>query len=157
MHLVFTGGTIDSFAPKEIKSLIPHYLNSLYLPQTFQTTFLFKKPSPQITDQDRAQITNFLDQIPETKILLFHGTDTLDQTLAYLTRHRKRKDQTVLLVGSMIPFGKEILSDAPFNLGFAYAMVHVLPPGVHVAMNGQLFQSPCIKKNFDLLRFEKTC
>lgn len=157
MHLIFTGGTIDSYTPKEVKSFIPFYLNSLSVRIPLKTTFLFKKSSPEITDRDRFFITRFINGLNETKILLFHGTDTMDRTLQFLTEHLKRKDQIIVLLGSMIPFLKDPFSDAPFNLGFAFAMANVLTPGVYIAMNGQIFQSPCVKKNFNLLRFENPC
>jgi L-asparaginase len=45
-------------------------------------------------------------------------------------------------------------TDAPFNVGFAVAALQILPPGVYLAMNGQIFDPARVRKNNALDRFE---
>jgi L-asparaginase len=55
-------------------------------------------------------------------------------------------DKAIVLTGAMIPY--EIAnSDALFNLGFATGVAQVLPAGVYVAMNGQVFAWDNVTKN----------
>jgi L-asparaginase len=44
-------------------------------------------------------------------------------------------------------------SDAEFNLGVAIGAVQALPPGVYIAMNGQIFDPARVRKNRELKRF----
>ena len=64
------------------------------------------------------------------------------------------KDKTIVLTGAMIPvkFGS---SDGLFNMGSALSFVQALPPGVYIAMNGQIFNQENVKKNKKLGIFEK--
>jgi L-asparaginase len=45
-------------------------------------------------------------------------------------------------------------SDAVFNLGCAVGALQVLPPGVYIAMNGQIAPAHTVKKNRAQSRFE---
>lgn len=47
-------------------------------------------------------------------------------------------------------------SDAVFNIGFAWAAVQLLPPGVYIAMNGEVFEAGAVRKNLKAQRFEHT-
>jgi L-asparaginase len=155
VHIVFTGGTIDSLAPQTLpyRSFVPSYLKSLYFPQT-KYTHLFSKYSDDITPLDKKLMSLFLECLPEQYIILLHGTDTMAETASYLKQHLKRTDQTIFLVGSMDPLGK-VFSDAPFNLGFALARIYDVPSGVYIAMHGRLFEPFHVRKNFELRRFEE--
>jgi len=50
----------------------------------------------------------------------------------------------------MIPFNQNN-SDALFNLGFAVSSVQLLPYGVYIAMNGQVFNWNNVRKNKERL------
>ena len=144
IRIIFTGGTIDSYAQhKSRSSFIPHYLESLHVHSSLpiRYTFLLKKFSPDLTEKDRQLITYFIKHVPEDRILLLHGTDKMVETANYLQTHLDRIDQTILLVGAMIPFGETVFSDAPFNLGYAIGTLTrpYLPRGVYIAMHGKWF------------------
>ncbi len=62
-------------------------------------------------------------------------------------------DKTVVLFGAMQP-ARMRYSDAIYNLGFACAAVQLLPRGVHLAMNGQVFDPRQVAKNRAQSRFE---
>ena len=62
-------------------------------------------------------------------------------------------DKTIVLTGALQP-ARFADSDAPFNLGLAVGAVQVLPPGVYITANGQVFPAQSVRKNTALNRFE---
>jgi L-asparaginase len=92
--------------------------------------------SLDMTDDDRALIVKSCRSANEDRIVITHGTDTMEQTARALGQAGLNK--TIVLTGAMIPyaFGS---SDGLFNLGGAIAFVQALPRGVYVAMNGRYF------------------
>ena len=107
--------------------------------------------SLQMTDADRDAIRRRAVECAEDRIIITHGTDTMEQTAAVLGRAITGK--TIVLTGAMVPyqFGS---SDGLFNLGTAVAFVQALPNGVYVAMNGQCFPWDSVRKNRELGIFE---
>ena len=100
--------------------------------------------SEEMNDADREIIRKNCAESSTDRIVISHGTDTLEITARYLCEHVK--DKTIVLVGAMVPytFGS---SDGLFNLGSALAFVQSLPPGVYVAMNGRCFAGDNVRKN----------
>jgi L-asparaginase len=107
--------------------------------------------SLQMTDEGRGVILERTLATPETRIVITHGTDTMEQTAAALGGAVTGK--TVVLTGAMVPytFGS---SDGMFNLGTALAFVQTLAPNVYVAMNGRCFPWNRVHKNRKLGVFE---
>jgi L-asparaginase len=108
--------------------------------------------SLQMTDADRERIRQRCAEAAEDRIVITHGTDTMEQTAAVLGRSIGKK--TIVLTGAMVPY-KFGSSDGMFNLGTAMAFVQALGPGVYVAMNGQCFPWDAVRKNRDLGVFER--
>ena len=108
--------------------------------------------SLEMTDADRALILQRSRETPERRIVITHGTDSMEQTAALLGANTSGK--TIVLTGAMIPytFGS---SDGMFNLGAALALVQTLAPGVYVAMNGRCFDWRSVRKNRQLGVFEE--
>ncbi|MCX7786973.1 MAG: asparaginase, partial [Spirochaetes bacterium] len=88
----------------------------------------------------------------ESRILITHGTDTMEVTAQALGRSIPSK--TIVLTGAMVPY-KSGSSDGLFNLGSALAFVQVLPPGVYIAMNGRCFSWDNVRKNRKTGEFEE--
>jgi L-asparaginase len=109
--------------------------------------------SLDMTDADRKLILDRCVATPETRIVITHGTDSMEQTAAVLGKGVTGK--TIVLTGAMVPytFGS---SDGMFNLGTALAFVQILPPGVYVAMNGRYFDWQTVHKNRQLGIFEES-
>ncbi len=107
--------------------------------------------SLQMSDEDRELILEHCRRTEENRIVITHGTDSMEQTAAVLGRGISGK--TIILTGAMVPytFGS---SDGLFNLGTALAFVQTLPPGVYVAMNGRYFLWSAVHKNRSLGVFE---
>jgi len=100
--------------------------------------------SLQMTAADRELILERCRAVPETRIVVTHGTDTMPETAAVLGAALTGK--TVVLTGAMVPytFGS---SDGMFNLGTALAFVQTLKEGVYVAMNGRCFDWDSVRKD----------
>jgi L-asparaginase len=108
--------------------------------------------SLDMTDADRMTIAENCRAVPEKRIVITHGTDTMSRTARFLARRIPGK--TIVVTGAMIPyrFGS---SDGLFNLGSSLAFVQTLPPGVYISMNGKYFPSDNVRKNKRTGEFEK--
>ena len=115
----------------------------------FTVTSLMAKDSLDVTDQDRAQIRCAAEEVLENRILITHGTDTMAETATELANV---EGKTIVLTGALAPaIFKD--SDAIFNIGCAIAAVQVLPPGVYITMNGQVFDYDKVWKDVKNNRF----
>ncbi len=153
IHLIITGGTIDSFydgtkdtvVPSK-ESALPAFVESLKLSEKIIYTTVCMKDSRAITHTDQKNILHEIEKSPSQKIIVTHGTYTMPDTARYLKANLKRSDQMIILTGSMIPLVGFSPSDAPFGLGFAYAELHHLEHGVYVCMNGTVFSPEEVMK-----------
>jgi len=150
IRLFVTGGTFD----KEYDELGGKlFFKDTHLPEMFALgrcrldialRTLMMVDSLDMTDADRALIVEQCRQAKERKIVITHGTDTMEVTAE--TLGKAVKDKTIVLTGAMVPY-KFGSSDGLFNLGSALAFVQVLPPGVYIAMNGRVFGWDNVRKN----------
>jgi len=108
--------------------------------------------SLDMKDTDRRLILEQCRSADEKRIVITHGTDTLEHTAALLAAELTGK--TVVLTGAMIPY-KFGSSDGLFNLGSALAFAQSLPPGVYVAMNGRCFDGSNVTKERGTGRFRE--
>ena len=83
-------------------------------------------------------------QTSVNKLVITHGTDTMTETASLLSKNIKNK--TIVFTGAMIPY-KFGASDGLFNLGSALTAVQTLNNGIHIAINGNIFQWDEVKKN----------
>jgi L-asparaginase len=153
-----TGGTIDKVyfdALSDYKigpAAVPDMLreNNVYAPHV--VTQLMRKDSLELTDEDRDIIRAAVAASDAKQILVTHGTDTMVQTGCVLAGI---PGKTIVLTGAMQPATLRS-SDAEFNVGFALAAVQTLPPGVYIAMNGQIFDPQITVKDRAGQRFVTT-
>ena len=107
--------------------------------------------SLEMTDEDRQLIVRQCVKTTEDRIVITHGTDTMEDTAGVLGMSVQGK--TIVLTGAMVPY-KFGSSDGLFNLGSALAFAQVLPAGVYIAMNGRFFTWDNVKKNKKIGEFE---
>lgn len=105
------------------------------------------KDSRALTKGDRQKMLKTIEASKAKMIIITHGTYTMPDTARYLEKNLKRKDQTIVLTGSMVPIKGFDFSDGPFNLGFAFAMVTKLSAGVYVCMNNRAFAPEEVAKD----------
>lgn len=150
IEIFVTGGTFDKDYD-EIEGTL--YFKNSHVPEmlkvarcrlTIGVRTLMLKDSLHMTGADRKKILTACRRSKAKRIIITHGTDTLVKTAVYLGK--VIKDKTVILTGAMVPhrFGS---SDGFFNLGNALAFVQMLPPGVHVVMNGKRFPYDGVRKD----------
>ncbi len=108
--------------------------------------------SLEMTDADRQTIVQQCLRTKEERIVVTHGTDTMEETARVLGTSVKGK--TIILTGAMVPY-KFGSSDGLFNLGSALAFAQVLPNGVYIAMNGRYFTWDNVRKDRKAGEFEE--
>ncbi len=112
---------------------------------------IMMKDSLEMSNDDRNKIVQQCLESDESKILITHGTDTMVETAKLLAE--KITSKTIVLTGAMIPY-KFGSSDGLFNLGSALSFLQILPHGIYIAMNGNIFNWDNVKKNKELGLFQ---
>lgn len=151
-----TGGTIDKNyfdALSEyqiVDSGIPALLKEARVALPFRVVEVMRKDSLELDDADRAAIARAAREAPEQRIVVTHGTDTMTDTARILAAEVPGK--TICLTGALSP-ARFAETDAPFNLGMAFAAAQVAPPGVYIAMSGEVFDGLKVRKDRAAGRF----
>lgn len=160
LKILICGGTIDKVHNMINETLefadyshIPQILQQAFVTDTISHEIVMMKDSLDMTDLDRGHLSKVIQKTEQRKIVITHGTSTMQQTAEYLAR--KHNDKTIVLVGAMRPFSLS-KSDAEFNLGFAIGAVKALPNGVYATMNGNIFPAGQFEKNISMGVFQKT-
>ena len=151
-----TGGTsdknyFDALSEYQIvDSGIPALLGEARVALPFRVVELMRKDSLELTEADRALIAAAAREAPEQRIVITHGTDTMTDTAKVLAAEVPGK--TMVLTGALSP-ARFAETDAPFNLGMAFAAAQTCPPGVWIAMSGQVFDGCKVRKDRDAGKF----
>ena len=158
IRIVVTGGTFD----KEYNELDGKlYFKDSHLPEMLAlgrskvdvaVRTLMMIDSLEMTEADRQIILAQCQKAKEERIVVTHGTDTMEVTAKVLGS--AITDKTVVITGAMIPY-KFGSSDGLFNLGSAIAFAQTLPHGVYIAMNGKRFTWNNVRKNRKTGEFEE--
>lgn len=145
-----TGGTIDKNYFDELSeyqivdSGIAGLLTEARVALPIRVVELMRKDSLELTDADRALIAGAAREAPEQRIVVTHGTDTMTETVKVLAAEVPGK--TICLTGALSP-ARFAETDAPFNLGMAFAAAQLAAPGVWIAMSGQVFDGLKVRKD----------
>lgn len=156
IQIFTTGGTIDKVyfdanSAFEIgDSLLPELLAESNIHEGYRVAGLMRKDSLEMTDEDRGAVCQAVKECGSERVLITHGTDTMADTARTLL---PVTGKTVVLTGAMQP-ARMRRSDAVFNIGFAWAALQLLPHGVYIAMNGEVFEAGSVRKNLQAQRFE---
>lgn len=158
IQIFTTGGTIDKVyfdANSEFEvghSLLPELLSESNIHEGYRVQELMRKDSLEMDDADRQRVLAAVRDCDCDRIVITHGTDTMADTAAVLAA---LGDKTIVLTGAMQP-ARMRRTDAIFNIGFAWSAVQLLPAGVYIAMNGEVFEAGSVRKNLKAQRFERT-
>ena len=158
IRIFITGGTFD----KEYNELDGTlFFKNTHLPEMLTlgrsrvdvaVTSLMMIDSLDMTDEHRREIIEKCRNAGEERVLITHGTDTMEVTARTLGEAGLPK--TIVLTGALVPY-KFGSSDGLFNLGSALAFVQTLPHGVYIAMNGRYFAWTNVRKNKKTGMFEE--
>ena len=151
--IIATGGTIDKTygigaGVRELSfsrdAAAVDILREVQAVSDFPIIRLMAKDSLDMTDSDRATISAMCSAVPQDRILITHGTDTMNKTAAAIAAKKIKK--TVVITGAGQPAVMKG-SDANFNVGFALSSALTAGPGTYIAMNAQLYIWDKCKKN----------
>jgi L-asparaginase len=154
--IVTTGGTIDKiyFDDKSDFQVgepqIGRILQELGVAFRFRVIPILRKDSLHIDDSDRELIRRTVEAQDTRHVLITHGTDTMVATARALAGI---PGKVIVLTGALNP-ALFRGSDAVFNIGTAVGAVQALPEGVHIAMNGRVWDPARVRKNVEANRFE---
>lgn len=153
--VVTTGGTIDkayfdALSEYQVgESVIGRLLTIAQVTKPYRLIELLRKDSLELTDEDRARLKETVAALPERRVVITHGTDTMTQSASAFS---SIKDKTIVFTGALAP-ARFAESDASFNLGMAFAAAQCLPSGVYITMNGQVFEATHVRKDRGGSRF----
>jgi len=145
-----TGGTFDKVYFDALSDYrigdpqAPRLLEIARVACPWEVREVLRKDSLDIDDADRAAIVKAVAESEATRIVITHGSDTMTQTAEALGDAAQGK--TVVFVGAMQP-ARFAETDAPFNLGMAFATAQVAQPGIYIAMSGTIFPAGAVVKD----------
>ena len=111
----------------------------------FEILNIIGKDSLEMTNHDRLELLSTIHQSDYDKIIIVHGTDTMDITAEYLADAELEK--RIVLTGAMVPYSIDPV-EATANLTSAYGYLNALEKeGVFISMNGVMGSYEKVKKN----------
>jgi L-asparaginase len=153
--VITTGGTIDklyfdSLSEYQVgESVVRKLLSTANVKYPFDIIEALRKDSLEMTEEDRDELYRCVAGVKTPRVIITHGTDTMTATAARLASiHGK----TIVMTGALTP-ARFSESDAPFNLGMAFATAQTAPPGVYIVMNGEVFPAGAVRKDREAARF----
>ena len=155
--IIVTGGTLDKTHDTATESLVldgQTCVADIYAQgraRVSRIENLMQIDSLDMTDADRAKILKAVRGAPENRIVITHGTGTMELTAKALDGNIGQK--TVVLTGAMRPWSLG-RSDGNFNMGGAIVAARLLPAGVYGVMNGRVFAAQDLHKNTSTGRFD---
>lgn len=157
IRFVTTGGTIDKIYFDDLsqfevgESQVHHILTEGLVDFDYEIVPLLHKDSLDITDEDRDKVRSYIGADDAQRYVVTHGTDTMAKMADALAGI---EGKTIVLTGALTP-ARFKATDAVFNIGMAVAAAQVAPPGVYIAMSGQVFHAGEVRKNRAENKFEK--
>ncbi|MEA1914749.1 MAG: asparaginase domain-containing protein [Campylobacterota bacterium] len=161
IEIINTGGTFNKiYNPilgklevsknnNALKTIFKYFMKSSALPNIIG---LIHKDSLELTQHDRKKILKKIQNSKANKIILIHGTDTMNITAEYLSK--KIKNKIIIITGAMQPFSIEPI-EATSNLCSAYGYLkNCSLDGIYICMNGCVNTYDKVVKNRDLGVFQ---
>ncbi len=103
------------------------------------------KDSLDFDDSDRDLIVKAVKESDHKKIIIIHGTDTIDISAKHLDKYCD--DKAIVLTGAMTPFSIEPI-EATANFAMSCGFLANTPKyGIYLCMNGIIDDYKMVKKN----------
>ncbi|WP_428025125.1 asparaginase domain-containing protein [Arcobacter sp.] len=118
---------------------------------TFDIKNIVSKDSLDFTDEDRETILKEVQNSTSEKIIIIHGTDTVDLTSKFF--EGKIEGKIIVFTGAMVPMSiDEVEATMNFSqaLGFLNADVK---PGIYLSMHGVVVEHSRLKKDRSVGQF----
>ncbi len=155
--ILSTGGTFNKiYNPKNGKLEIDKSNQAL---KSIEKKWLTKlnydsiihKDSLDFTDEDRELLAHYIKDSDYNKIVVIHGTDTID--LSSKVIDSKNLNKSIVFTGAMVPFSIDPI-EATANLSLAIGFCNNADVGTYIAMNGLVASYDKVIKNRDIGKFE---
>ncbi|WP_072682740.1 asparaginase domain-containing protein [Arcobacter sp. LA11] len=117
----------------------------------FEIKNIVSKDSLDMDDNDRQIITDAVNETSNDKIIIIHGTDTVDLTSAFLREQVSNKK--IVFTGAMVPMSiDEVEATMNFSqaLGFLSASIE---KGIYLAMHGVVVDASKLIKDKSVGKF----
>ena len=145
-------GAADTAVPLET-SIVPSYLDWLGLPGTREYRAITNADSRSLGQEQRGMLADVLETSLTSGALVTHGTYGMTESALFVEWNCPDLQFPVVFTGAWTPLKRVVLSDAGFNLGYAWAELRHLEPGVYICMNGETFAPRGVMKLFNEGRF----
>ncbi len=117
----------------------------------FDVLNIISKDSLEMKDYDRELIVQTIKECTNDKVIIIHGTDTIDLTSAYIDE--KIKDKNIILTGAMFPISIDKI-EATLNFSMAIGFLNSnCENGVYIAMHGSVKNYKKLIKNREIGQF----
>ena len=154
-----TGGTFNKIYDEKLGQLIVPKNNNaisklLKISKIKNITIdgIIYKDSLDITNKDRKELVDYINSYNYEKIIIIHGTDTMNLTAIYLAKKIKHKQ--IIITGSMKPFSIDPIESVS-NFMSAYGFLNSCKKNnIYISMHGLIKKHNKIKKNKKLGIFE---
>jgi L-asparaginase len=117
----------------------------------FEIKNIVSKDSLDFTQEDREIILENIKNSTSDKIIIIHGTDTVDLTAKFI--EDKIKEKKVVFTGAMVPMSIDEV-EATMNFSQAIGFLNArIENGIYLSMHGAVVSYKILLKNRELSRF----
>ncbi|HKM19296.1 MAG TPA: asparaginase domain-containing protein [Aliarcobacter sp.] len=117
----------------------------------FEVLNIISKDSLEMNDDDRDLIVKKINESNDNKIVVIHGTDTMDLTASFIDKNIKNK--VVILTGAMIPISiNKIEATLNFSQSIGFFNSNC-ENGVYISMHGSVKNYTKLLKNREIGQF----
>jgi len=163
MLILNTGGTFNKRynplkgeleVPKDSNAL--EYILKYFYNLKYEIKNIIHKDSLEMQTSDRKEMVELIKNSSYKKVLIIHGTDTMDKTAEFLEEYVSEK--TILLTGAMVPFSIDsVEANANLSMSIGY-LLNSTKNGVYVSMHGLVDIHNRVFKNREIGVFQSlTC
>ncbi|MGA1933362.1 asparaginase domain-containing protein [Arcobacter sp. YIC-464] len=150
--IINTGGTFNKrYNPLKGELEVPS--DNIALDEILESCFnidfeiknIISKDSLEIDNDDRDMMIEAINKSENEKIIIVHGTDTIDITAQYL--ENKDLNKQIVLTGAMVPMSIKKV-EATMNFSQAIGFLNAdIKNGVYISMHGSVVSHANIKKD----------
>ena len=117
----------------------------------FDIKNIVSKDSLDFTDKDRETILEEVKNSTSDKIIIIHGTDTVDLTSKFL--EGKIEGKVIVFTGAMVPMSIDEV-EATMNFSQALGFLNAeIKPGIYLSMHGVVTEHSKLKKDRSVGQF----
>jgi L-asparaginase len=117
----------------------------------FDIKNIVSKDSLDFTQEDRETILKEVQNSTSDKIIIIHGTDTVDLTSKFFEGQIEGK--TIVFTGAMVPMSiDEVEATMNFSQAIGFLNAHV-KPGIYLSMHGVVVDHSRLKKDRSVGQF----